>query len=409
MPIRIGQIGIAGYGASHLEQVQAEIGRGRAVLAAAVVRPADRHPEDMARLPEGVRLHPDVPAMLSAEQDRLDLVLVPTGIPTHREFAVAAMQAGFNVGVEKPPAGTIEDALDMDRVSRATGRFCAVGFQNTCHPLFRALKRFIADGGIGRVEEIRHTGLWRRLDSYYTRNQWAGKVRVNGAWIFDGPLANPLSHQLNNQLFLASADPLAPARPARVRAEFYRAHDIIEGEDTDSVEAVTTDGVRILFHATLCARVQTEPRIVIRGTGGTIAYTPGREATAVDPVGSTLSIPAVDEGNTGFIASVIDHMTGRGPLYCPVAHTIPYMRVMNGAYESAGTIHPIPAGHIEKRTMEGSVETWIRGIETDLGSVSDRGIIFSQAGLPWARHDTAPFFPLQNYVRFTGSFTTANK
>lgn len=406
MPIRIGQIGIAGYGASHLEQVRAEIGRGRAVLAAAVVRPADRLPEDLARLPEGVRLHPDVPAMLSAEQDRLDLVLVPTGIPTHREFAVAAMQAGFNVAVEKPPAGTIEDALDMDRVSRATGRFCAVGFQNTCPPLFRAVKRFIAGGAIGRVAEIKHIGLWRRLDSYYTRNQWAGKIRVNGHWIFDGPLANPLSHQLNNQLFLASADPLAPARPARVRAEFYRAHAIIEGEDTDCVEVETTDGVRILFYATLCARVQTEPRIVIRGTGGTIAYTPGREATAADLAGKILPIPAVDEGNTGFIASVIDHMTGRGPLFCTIAHTIPYMRVMNGAYESAGHITPIPGEFLKTRPAEGSVETWIKDIEQTALECFERGRLLNQSGAGWARPTPPDHFNLVDYIKFSGKLTT---
>lgn len=64
--------------------------------------------------------------MLEAEQ--LDAVIVVIGPQAHPTLAMELMRRGLHVYIEKPPARTSVEAAEMLRVSRQTGRLCAVGF-----------------------------------------------------------------------------------------------------------------------------------------------------------------------------------------------------------------------------------------------------------------------------------------
>ena len=88
----------------------------------------------------GNAIEPDFNAALTRLKP--DLVCVSTYSDSHADFAVAAMQAGAHVFVEKPLATTVADARRVVDCARATGRKLVVGYILRHHPSWTA---FIAE------------------------------------------------------------------------------------------------------------------------------------------------------------------------------------------------------------------------------------------------------------------------
>ena len=70
---------------------------------------------------------------------RPDLVCIATYSDTHADFAVAAMEAGADVFVEKPLATTVADAERVAEAARRTGRKVVVGYILRHHPSWMRL------------------------------------------------------------------------------------------------------------------------------------------------------------------------------------------------------------------------------------------------------------------------------
>ncbi len=77
-------------------------------------------------------LHSDFQTALA--ELKPDIVSINTLPDTHAGFAIAAMEAGAHVFVEKPLAETMEDAERVIAVARATGRKLLVGYILRQHP-----------------------------------------------------------------------------------------------------------------------------------------------------------------------------------------------------------------------------------------------------------------------------------
>lgn len=77
-----------------------------------------------------------------------DLVIVATYSGSHADFAVAAMEAGAHVFVEKPLATTVADARRVVACAEATGRKLVVGYILRHHPSWvRLIEEARALGG----------------------------------------------------------------------------------------------------------------------------------------------------------------------------------------------------------------------------------------------------------------------
>lgn len=96
------------------------------------------------------RSTPDLPEALAGyavthdfaealERLRPDLVCVATYSDSHADFAVAAMQAGAHVFVEKPLATTVADARRVLDCAKDTGRKLVVGYILRHHPSWQRL------------------------------------------------------------------------------------------------------------------------------------------------------------------------------------------------------------------------------------------------------------------------------
>lgn len=86
---------------------------------------------------------------------KVDIVCITTPNKVHKDMAMAALEAGKHVHLEKPMALTLEDAKEMLALAEKTGAKTIVGYNYLHNPAFAHIRKLIADGAIGRVVHFR--------------------------------------------------------------------------------------------------------------------------------------------------------------------------------------------------------------------------------------------------------------
>ena len=76
---------------------------------------------------EGVHFYPDHKSML--DNETLDAVSICTYNMTHAQCAIEALNHGVHVLLEKPMCVTTEEAVEIMRAERASGKILSIGFQ----------------------------------------------------------------------------------------------------------------------------------------------------------------------------------------------------------------------------------------------------------------------------------------
>jgi len=88
------------------------------------------------------------------EQEDIDAVLVLAGHKVNYEVIPLAVEKGKHIFVEKPMTGTLEEALEVERIVKGSGIVFQVGFMRRCYFAYREGKRMIEEGEIGQVEAL---------------------------------------------------------------------------------------------------------------------------------------------------------------------------------------------------------------------------------------------------------------
>ena len=104
------------------------------------------------------RAYGDWQEMLAGEKgraDRVDLVTVATPNATHFAITKAFLENGFHVLCEKPMTMTVEEGEDIVKISRATGRICAVNYGYTGYSLVRHMRAMVARGDLGKIRLVK--------------------------------------------------------------------------------------------------------------------------------------------------------------------------------------------------------------------------------------------------------------
>jgi len=146
-PLRIGIIGFGLGGAAFHAPVIAAT-EGLAVTAIVTGNP-QRAVAARARFPDAA-IVPDADR-LWAMADRLDAVVVTTPNRTHVPLAIAALEAGLHVVVDKPLAPSVADARRLLDTARRLGRVLSVYHNRRWDGDFLTLRRLIAEGELGDV------------------------------------------------------------------------------------------------------------------------------------------------------------------------------------------------------------------------------------------------------------------
>lgn len=110
---------------------------------------------------EGVRCYPDHRSMLDAEKD-LDAVSICTYNKTHAECTIYALEKSVNVLLEKPMCVTTEEAADIMRAEKKSGKILSIGFQPRLDPNMIKLKEVVQSGVLGKIYYIQTGGGRRR-------------------------------------------------------------------------------------------------------------------------------------------------------------------------------------------------------------------------------------------------------
>ncbi|MDJ0738913.1 MAG: Gfo/Idh/MocA family oxidoreductase [Gammaproteobacteria bacterium] len=92
--------------------------------------------------------------LIVAERSRLDAVVVLTPTPNHYEELQALLKAGIPVICEKALVSNLNDARTLLAMSDPARNFVAVTFNYSAYPMVRELRRRIADGQFGKIQQL---------------------------------------------------------------------------------------------------------------------------------------------------------------------------------------------------------------------------------------------------------------
>ncbi len=112
----------------------------------------------------GLRVTDDYYAGIVANPD-VSCVVIATDVPTHATLALAAIEAGKHVLIEKPLAQSRAEADAIAESARRAGVVVTVDHLLLADPAFEQLERAIAVGALGTLEHV------------YTRRTNLGRVR----------------------------------------------------------------------------------------------------------------------------------------------------------------------------------------------------------------------------------------
>ena len=157
MPTRIGIIGSGGIAGAHARAY-------KQIPDVEVVAVADVIPgkaEEFIRRWEFPDARPfdDHNAMLQLD---LDGVSVCTPNVAHHRTTVDALNAGKHVLTEKPMAVTLDQAVEMARTAKRTGKILTVGFQPRYEPNMQMVRDIVRSGELGKVYYVETGGGRRR-------------------------------------------------------------------------------------------------------------------------------------------------------------------------------------------------------------------------------------------------------
>lgn len=156
--LRIGIIGCGGIAHSHMRAYQK-------MDDVEIVAGADIVPGKARAFLDEFGLN-NVPAYEShvdmLEKVQMDAVSVCTYNTTHRVCAVDALRAGLDVLCEKPMSVTLEEAVEMTKVSKETGKILSIGFQPRYDPDMIMVRDLVGSGVLGEIYYVQTGGGRRR-------------------------------------------------------------------------------------------------------------------------------------------------------------------------------------------------------------------------------------------------------
>ncbi|MBD9478790.1 oxidoreductase [Pseudoxanthomonas sp. PXM02] len=181
----------------------------------------------------------------------VDLVVIASPNDSHAPLAIAALNQGKHVVVDKPFTLTLQEAQDVIAASERVGRLVSV-FQNRRWDAdFLTVQRLIEEGALGRVAEFHsHFDRFRRV----VQDRWRERGEPGGGLWYDlGP------HLLDQAVHLFGL-------PQAINADIARLRDGAQAPDYFDV-TLRYPGHRAILHASALV-AGNGLRFAVHGTRG---------------------------------------------------------------------------------------------------------------------------------------------
>lgn len=158
-------VGVKGMGGGHLHDLVGPVASDNVTVGAVcdVWQKARQKAQITAKLPDNL-VYTDYRKML--ENKDIDAVVVATPDHTHAPIAIAAMEAGKHVYIQKPMTRTVEEAFKVHEVAKRTKRTVQVGSQGCSDPKYLKAREIVRSGRLGKM-------LWAQ--GSYCRNNPKGE------------------------------------------------------------------------------------------------------------------------------------------------------------------------------------------------------------------------------------------
>ena len=337
------------------------------------------------------------------EKANLDAVCIGTPDHWHAKQTIDALNAGLNVYCEKPMTKTVEEAIDVFRTWKKSGRVMQVGVQSTSLPVWNQVNQLLASGKLGKVlmyqtEYFRNSaqGQWR----YYALEPQMNPKNINWRkWLgVDEGLAEyedfdrakykqwrrfwPYGSGMFTDLFVHRTTTMLKATglrfPGRVvgAGGLYLEYDGRDVPDVATVAADFPEGVQGLVTATMACQ-NTPIKQLIRGHYGSLVfgtgehfdgfdYIPERPQVTRDSKLTKERIPTelVEDTSYAHFKNWVDAMVADDPLLCnndPELGAAAITNVILGArsYREGKVFHFDP----ENLTIHDGNSDWANGWE----------------------------------------------
>jgi predicted dehydrogenase len=242
------------------------------------------------------------------EKENLDAVCIGTPDHWHHKQIIDSLAAGLNVYCEKPMTKTVEEAFNVEKTWKTSGKVMQVGVQSTSLKVWSEVQQLLQDGMLGKVlgfqtEYFRNSnvGQWRyyklESDMNPAKIDWKRWLGVDEGLApqmdFDRAVYKqwrrfwPFGSGMFTDLFVHRTTSMLKATGLRVPARVVGAGGIYleyDGRDVPDVATVVADfneGVQGLVTATMC---NEESRVnqLIRGHYGTFEFGNGESFTGFD-------------------------------------------------------------------------------------------------------------------------------
>jgi predicted dehydrogenase len=385
---RVALIGVSGYGKIYYKILRELHLQKEILLAGATIIDPSAEQATLAELRSlGCAIYPDYNEMLGGLKGRIDLCAIPTGIPWHTPMTLAALEAGAHVLVEKPLAATVKEVDTIRAAEKALGRLVMVGFQYLYCPENISLKKDLLAGSVGAIRRVKIIGCWPRGFDYYSRTDWAGRIKSGPFWVLDSPVSNAFAHHLSLGLFFAGPKLASSAAPVRLTAELYRAK-AVENYDTAVLHVETDSGVDVHFYATHSCETNVEPEIEIEGDEGSVIWRHGEGYSIHAKAAEKRDVALCDEDTARMqmFRSVLRRIKDPSVFVCDTSIAREHTRCVQAA-QVCGVIRDVPEKWLGGSAASGRRrKTWIVGIEAAMRHAWKQASFLREAKCPWAAH-----------------------
>lgn len=288
------------------------------------------------------------PAELLADP-AVEAVSICTWNNTHAQFAIAAIEAGKHVLVEKPLSRTYAEAVELEKVADAHDRVVQVGFVRRHSGNCRVLKSFIDEGDLGEI--------------YYAKASVIRRTGNPGGWFADksvaggGPLIDIGVHVIDLAWYL-----MGSPRVKSVSANSYfklgnrsnittmpryvvSDYDPTKNDVEDMVNAVVRfeNGASLLVDASFSLHaVEDSLSVSVYGDKGGAELEPSLRI-ATEKYETVLNVTPqlkastfdLDDGFSTEIENFVATCLGDAESVAPVWHGAEIMKILDAIYESA--------------------------------------------------------------------------
>lgn len=218
------------------------------------------------------------------DDPRVEVVNVTLPNAMHREVALAALEAGKHVWVEKPVGRGVEDTAAVAEAAARAGVVTGVGFCYRFAPAVQHARALIEAGAIGEVNHYR--GVF--LADYANRPDAAASWRFSRAQAGSGALGDLMAHVVDMTHYLvgpierlsgrtATMYPRRPRLPVGEGTHFSRvaSDDLVDVDNEDWAGALFEFGggtVGSLEASRVVVGPRVQMRFEVHGTEGALSW-----------------------------------------------------------------------------------------------------------------------------------------